>query len=86
MANTSSAKKAIRSSAKKHARNQMRKDSFRSVKKDVEKAIKSDSKNTEALVSSFYKEVDKAAKVKAISKEAAARLKSRMLSKVHKAS
>jgi len=84
MANTDSAKKAIRSSEKKHAKNQMHKEAFRSTRKEVEKAIKTNDKELPTLVSSFYKQVDKAAKVNAISKEAAARLKSRLTAKVNK--
>lgn len=80
MANTSSAKKAIRSSARKTVVNVAHRQAFRNARKLVQKA-KGDKKEAE-LLQSFYKEVDKAAKKGAISHNAAARYKSRLTKKL----
>ncbi len=76
MANTSSAKKAIRSSAKKAVNNIEHRKAFRDARKQVTKNI--GTAKTPELLQSFYKQVDKAAKTNAISKNAAARYKSRL--------
>jgi small subunit ribosomal protein S20 len=76
MANTSSAKKAIRASAKKAVTNVAHRKAYRDARKQVVKNIGSD--KAAELLKGFYKEVDKAAKTHAISKNAAARYKSRL--------
>lgn len=79
MANTASAKKAIRSQAKKTVYNLRRKRAFRDVQLEVKKAVDSnDKKKAEELLPLAYKQIDKAAKTNAISKNAAARYKSRL--------
>lgn len=83
MANTSSAKKAIRSQAKKSAKNLRHKQAFRDARKEVLKNAGSKELNT--FVAKFQKEVDKAAKVGAISKNAASRYKSRLQTKLNSA-
>lgn len=77
MANTSSAKKAIRSSARKNVINLRVKRSYKEAKKDLEKSIteKGDSKKLLAVV---YKKIDKAAKLNVIHKNTASRYKSRL--------
>lgn len=80
MANTTSAKKAIRSQAKKATKNLRHKEAFRAARKEVLK--NTDSKDLNTLVAKFQKEVDKAAKVGAISKNTASRYKSRVQSKL----
>jgi ribosomal protein S20 len=79
MANTASAKKEIRSQARKQAKNLQHRRDFRRARKDVQSAIKGgDAKAVEVSLSKFYKEVDKAAKVKAIPANTASRYKSRL--------
>jgi small subunit ribosomal protein S20 len=79
MANTRSAKKAIRSQARKRLYNLKRLTEFRQVRKLIKKAI--ENKNLEEankLLPLAYKKIDKAAKTRAISKNAANRYKSRL--------
>lgn len=79
MANTASAKKAIRSGAKKHVFNLRHRRAFRSVRKDIkELAAQGNTADVQKELSKFYKEVDKAAKSKAIHPNAAARYKSNL--------
>lgn len=79
MANTKSAKKAVRSQARKAIFNLRRKRSFREAQLEVKKAVASnDSKSANELLPNAYKQIDKASKTKAISKNAAARYKSRL--------
>ena len=79
MANLASAKKRIRSDARKRAFNDRRR---RSMKKTVKSLVKlvQEKKLAEAtkLLSSVYKELDKAAKIGVIKKETASRKKSRL--------
>ena len=83
MANTSSAKKAIRVSAKKTSINARRKKAFKAARKAVLDAIKSsDKKEAKALMPKAQKEIDKAVKSNIITKNTAARYKSRLVSKI----
>lgn len=86
MANTSSAKKQIRSQAKKYVYNLRVKRTFRETRKEVEEQISSKKlDNIQEALTSFYKAVDKAAKANAIHKNTASRYKSRLTIKVNKA-
>lgn len=79
MANTKSAKKAVRSQARKALYNLRRKRNFKEAQLEVKKAVsENDSKTAAELLSKAYKQIDKAAKGKTISKNAAARYKSRL--------
>ncbi len=83
MANTSSAKKAIRVSAKKHAQNLITKKKMKEARKAVVKAVASNEKNKVAeLISAAYKYIDKAAKKRVIHENTAARYKSALAAKV----
>lgn len=83
MANTKSAQKAIRSQAKKAANNAQKRKTFKDERKEVLKMIaQGDTSKASEKLSSFYKAVDKAAKNNAISKNAAARYKSRLVAKL----
>lgn len=83
MANTSSAKKAIRVSARRGAINLRRKRNTKSARKEVEKSIAAkDKKGAEKLLPKAYKEIDKAVKGNIIHKKAASRYKSRMAAKI----
>lgn len=79
MANTSSAKKAIRVSERRRIINVRKKRDFRDAKQAVVKAVTQKDK-TEAtkLLEKAYKEIDKAAKMNIIHKNAAARYKSQL--------
>ncbi len=84
MANTSSAKKAIRSSAKKAVNNIRAKKTYKDARKAVLKAVVSkDKKAADSLLPVAYKAIDKAAKTKVIAKNAASRYKSRLATKVN---
>lgn len=84
MANTSSAKKAIRVSLRKQKVNLNRKRAFKDARKEVKKAIeKKDQKKALQLLPKAYKEIDKAAKTNVIHKSTAARYKSRLAAKVN---
>jgi small subunit ribosomal protein S20 len=86
MANTKSAKKAIRSAAKKKARNDIIREKVRKSRLALLKGIdaKEKPKKLDELLSNFYKQLDKATKTgaKVFSKNKAARLKSQMARKV----
>ncbi len=71
MANTTSAKKAIRTQARKRAKNLRHLLAFRQARKSSDET-------------KFYKEVDKAAKVGAVSRNAASRYKSSFSRKLNK--
>lgn len=78
MANTSSAKKAIRSNAAKKERNDVLRDNMRSARRELTKAVSSGSKEVDTMLANYYKQVDKAAKgSRVFNKKKAARLKSR---------
>ena len=83
MANTSSAKKAIRVSARKTVKNIRRRRAFRDMRKAVQKAVEAGDKElAESLLPKAYKAFDKAAKVGTIHKNTASRYKSRLTKKV----
>ncbi|GAB4284390.1 MAG: 30S ribosomal protein S20 [Candidatus Dojkabacteria bacterium] len=83
MANTSSAKKAIRSSARKKVFNERRKKAYKAARKAVIKAIeKGNKEEAMKLIPAAYKAIDKAAKANTIHKKTAARYKSRLVAKV----
>ncbi len=87
MANTSSAKKAIRSQARKQVFNLRKKRTYRDARKDVMDAVtKGDKKAADTALQSFYKAVDKAAKSNGpLHKNTAARYKSRLMKVVNEA-
>lgn len=80
MANTTSAKKAIRRQERQSVKNLARRSDFRSARKTVQKAIAAgDAKAAQAGLPVFYKAVDKAAKKNGpLHKNTAARYKSRL--------
>lgn len=89
MANTSSAKKAVRSAERKKLINDIVRSKIRDARIAVTKAITAGEKKAKLgeLLNSYYKQVDKAAKKssKVYSKNKAARLKSKMAMKVQAA-
>ncbi len=83
MANTSSAKKAIRVSERKRVNNLRHRREMSEARKAVRKAVANkDKKTAEMLLPKAYKEIDKAAKRKIIQKNTAARYKSRLVAKI----
>ncbi len=83
MANTSSAKKAIRVAKRKRKINIKRLDALKSARKTVMELIKQGkSKDAENALPQAYKQIDKAAKNNTIHKNKAARLKSRLAQKI----
>ncbi len=83
MANTASAKKAIRVSARNAVVNKRTKVSYKHAKKQVLKAVaEGDKKKALKLLPQAYKQIDKAAK-KILHKKTAARYKSRLAAKVN---
>ncbi|HPH78667.1 MAG TPA: 30S ribosomal protein S20 [bacterium] len=88
MANIKSAKKRIRSSEKARVRNLVRKRKLKESIKETVKAAVVDKKaegEVKGLISKAYKDIDKAAKTGAIHANKAARMKSRMMSRLNKA-
>jgi small subunit ribosomal protein S20 len=85
MANTASAKKAIRSSARKRHHNLYWKDKIKGAEKDLKKSLSSKSLDVGILntqLSMLQKMLDKAAKQKVIHKNKANRLKARYAQKI----
>lgn len=83
MANTSSAKKAIRVSARKAVSNLRKRRAMQEARKEIKTAIVSkDRKAAEKLLPKAYKEIDKAVKVNLIRKNTAARYKSRLVAQI----
>ncbi|MBI3627377.1 MAG: 30S ribosomal protein S20 [Candidatus Sungbacteria bacterium] len=77
---TKSAEKALRQSIRRRARNTLKKDAFRTAIKNVRGlAAEKKKKEIEAAISAAYKALDKAAKTNVISKNTAARKKSRLV-------
>jgi small subunit ribosomal protein S20 len=75
---TKSAKKALRQSIRRGERNTVKKDAYKTLLKKLQKAVQTKKfGDATAALSLFYKSVDKAAKVHAIAKNKASRLKSR---------
>lgn len=85
MANTSSAKKAMRSSARKQTINRLVKTKVRTVVKNARAAIKKKDESVKDVVLRATKELDKAASKKILHKRTVARLKSRIAKQANKA-
>ncbi len=84
MANTSSAKKAIRVAARKTVINLRHKRSYKEARKAVlDAVVAKDKKEATSLLPKAYKEIDKAAKTKVIHKNTAARYKSGLTKRVN---
>ncbi len=83
MANTKSAKKAIRVSLRKKAVNKEVKRSYRSARAEVVKSVTANKpKEAEKLLVEAYKQIDFAAKKGALHKNTANRYKSRLAKQV----
>jgi small subunit ribosomal protein S20 len=86
MANTASAKKAVRVSEKRRVKNVKIKDSFKAARKAVKDALaKGDVKTAKSALPKAYSEIDKAVKKGVIKKNTGARYKSRIANAVKKA-
>ncbi len=80
MANTSSAKKAIRVTARKTVINIRTRRAFKEARKAVLKAVsEKDAKKAQSLLPAAYQAIDKAAKSNVLHKNTAARYKSSMV-------
>jgi len=78
MANTSSAKKAMRAAERRRVFNARRKKAMKDSVKDMSKLVLAKSaKEAAAMLPKVYKAIDKAAKEGTIKKNTAARMKSR---------
>ena len=77
---TRSAKKALRQSLKRRDHNLQKKDAYKTIAKNIKKLVGLGGKKDEAkkLLPQLYKALDKAAKTRAIKKNKASRLKSRL--------
>mgnify|MGYP002397089838 CR=1 FL=1 len=84
MAITSSAKKANRVAARKQVFNLRRKRAMKSAVKEVVEGVAAGTKETQALLTTAYKAIDKAAKRGVIKKNTADRKKSRIARMVAK--
>lgn len=83
MANTKSAKKAIRVAARKTLYNIRIKRAYKTARKDFEKAVASkDIAKAKELLPQAYKEIDKAAKKSVLHKNTASRYKSNLAKKI----
>ncbi len=83
MANTSSAKKAIRVALRRSVINLRRRRDYKEARRDVEKAIVSNNKKEiPELLKKAYKEIDKAVKLDVLHKNTGARYKSSLATKV----
>lgn len=79
MANTSSAKKAVRSSERKHKINDQVRRKYKAARKDVRKAVDAgDKKAAEAAMPNAMKFIDKAVKKNILHKNTGSRYKSRL--------
>jgi small subunit ribosomal protein S20 len=78
MANTSSAKKALRGASRKHVMNSRRKRAMKYGVKDFEKLAGKTAKEAAAALPGVFQAIDKAAKTGVIKKNTAARMKSRL--------
>ena len=86
MANTSSAKKALRVSARKRVININVKSTFKAARKEVKDSLlKGDVKTAKSSLPKAYSEIDKAVKKGVIKKNTGARYKSRLSLAVKKA-
>ncbi|MBI2618280.1 30S ribosomal protein S20 [Candidatus Kaiserbacteria bacterium] len=87
MANTASAKKALRSSLKKRVFNVRRKRAMRDAVKDIGVLIaQKKKKEAEALLPQAYSAIDKAQKRGVMKKNTAARKKSRLVVRIRRIS
>lgn len=87
MANTKSAKKAIRVSGRKAVINLRSRRDFKEARKGVKKAIDAkDKKGAEKLLPVAFKEIDKAAKRNILHKSTAGRYKSNLSKAIAKLS
>jgi small subunit ribosomal protein S20 len=77
MPNTKSAKKALRASTRKRAYNTLRKVKIKSAYKSLRKNLAADPKNATQSLSAVFSALDKAVKGNFITREKAARRKSR---------
>ena len=85
MANTKSAKKAIRSSLKKNKANSILKRAYKTTRKDLLESIAAKDKKAVAKKAILaMKAIDKAGKKKTIHKKTASRYKSRIAKAVNK--
>jgi small subunit ribosomal protein S20 len=85
MANTKSAKKAIRVAKRRSVINLRLKRALKTSTKEVKKAsVKGEKKDLDVLLKQAYKNIDKAAKKNLIHKNAAARYKSNVAKAVNK--
>jgi len=85
MANTSSAKKAIRVAARRNIINLRTKRDYKEARKAVLKAVtKNDKKEAQELLPNAYKAIDKAQKRNVLHKNTAARYKSSLAATVSK--
>ena len=83
---TSSAKKALKSSQQKRVFNVRRKENMNKAVRDIKKLVSTKNLDeAKKLIPSAYKAIDKAAKMNTITKNAAARKKSRISAFVKKA-
>jgi small subunit ribosomal protein S20 len=78
MPNTSSAKKALRGSLKKRAFNNLKKVKIKSAYKSLRKNLANAPKEAEKSLSAVFSALDKAVKSNYITKQKAARRKSRV--------
>ena len=86
MANTASAKKAVRQGEKRRKINVKSKETFKAARKVVKDALaKSDVKSAKTALPKAYSEIDKAVKKGVIKKNTGARYKSRLANAVKKA-
>ena len=84
MANTSSAKKAVRQTKTRTKRNAKQKQEMKKLMKELETLVENGEKEkAEKLLPTVTKKIDKAAKNNIIHKNAAARYKSRLAKKVN---
>lgn len=84
MANTKSAKKAIRATKRKTIINVRIKKSYREARKAVQKALnEQDVEKAISLLPQAYKQIDKAAKKHVIHKNTAARYKSSLAKQIN---
>lgn len=86
MANSLSAKKRIRQNAKRRGRNRWRKQQIKDAVKEFDEALSAGDKDKAAeQLRVVYKRLDKVASKGTIHKNAAARQKSRLAQRLHRA-
>ena len=83
---TQSAIKAHRQSLRKNAQNTLTKAKMKSVVKEFNSYITTDLNKAKEIIPKVYKLIDKSTKRGVLTKNSAARKKSRLMSKFHKAS